>query len=101
MPKQALLDEGFTEDDLKQGFEVYEPGDGGSECPSGYKGRVGIYQVMPISDAMKRLIIEGANAVQLADQASKEGIADIRRSGLMKVMSGLTSLSEINRVTVE
>lgn len=101
MPKQALLDEGFTEEDLKEEFEVYEPGDGGSECPSGYKGRVGIYQVMPISDTMKRLIIEGANAVQLADQSAKEGIADIRRSGLMKVMAGLTSMAEINRVTVE
>lgn len=101
MPKQALLDEGFTEEDLKGEFEVYEPGDGGNECPSGYKGRVGIYQVMPISDTMKRLIIEGANAVQLADQSAKEGIADIRRSGLMKVMAGLTSMAEINRVTVE
>lgn len=101
MPKQALLDEGFTKEDLQEEFEVYEPGDGGSECPSGYKGRVGIYQVMPISDTMKRLIIEGANAVQLADQSAKEGIADIRRSGLMKVMAGLTSMVEINRVTVE
>ena len=74
---------------------------GGSDCPSGYKGRAGIYQVMPISDALKRLIIEGANAVQLADQALEEGIWDIRRSGLEKVKSGITSLTEINRVTVE
>lgn len=101
MPEKALLDEGFTEEDLKEGFEIYEPGDGGAECPSGYKGRVGIYQVMPISDAMKRLIIEGANAVQLADQADKEGIDDIRRAGLLKVIQGVTSLTEINRVTVE
>ena len=59
------------------------------------------YQVMPISDAMKRLIIEGANAVQLADQASAEGIWDIRRSGMQKAADSVTSLAEVNRVTVE
>jgi type IV pilus assembly protein PilB len=56
---------------------------------------------MPISDAMKRLIIEGANAVQLADQAGMEGIWDLRRSGLEKAKNGITSLSEVNRVTIE
>ena len=101
VPPESLLDEGFTKEDIADGFEVYEPGDGGEDCPSGYKGRVGIYQVMPISDELKRLIIEGANAVQLADQAAAEGIPDIRRSGLMKVKEGVTSLTEINRVTIE
>ena len=101
MPPDAMLDEGFSQEDIDTGIKLYEPGDGGSECPSGYKGRCGIYQVMPISDGMKRLIIEGANAVQLADQASQEGIWDIRRSGLEKAKTGITSLSEINRVTVE
>ncbi len=67
----------------------------------GYKGRAGIYQVMPISDDMKRLIIEGANAVQLADQSADEGIWDIRTSGLKKAADGITSLTEVNRVTVE
>ena len=80
---------------------MFEAGDGGDECPSGYKGRAGIYQVMSISDAMKRLIIEGANAVQLADQAAAEGIWDIRKSGLAKAKLGVTSLTEVNRVTVE
>ena len=101
IPKEALLDEGFTEEMIEEGITLFEPGDGGDDCPSGYKGRAGIYQVMPISDAMKRLIIEGANAVQLADQSNSEGVWDIRRSGLEKAKVGVTSLTEINRVTVE
>jgi type IV pilus assembly protein PilB len=101
MPPQALLDEGFTEEEVAAGIKLYGPGDGGPDCPTGYKGRVGIYQVMPISDDMKRLIIEGANAVQLADQARAEGIWDIRKSGLHKALIGVTSLAEINRVTLE
>jgi len=101
MPREALLEEGFTEEEIEEGFTVFGPGDGGEDCPSGYKGRAGIYQVMPISDATKRLIIEGANAVQLADQAASEGIWDIRKSGLAKVRAGITSLTEVNRVTVE
>ncbi|OGT73059.1 MAG: type IV-A pilus assembly ATPase PilB [Gammaproteobacteria bacterium RIFCSPLOWO2_02_FULL_56_15] len=101
MPKEALLGEGFTEEDIAKGFKVFQPVTGKEDCPSGYKGRAGIYQVMPISDTMKRLIIEGANAVQLGDQAAIEGIWDIRRSGLKKVMDGITTLAEVNRVTVE
>ncbi|MGE0482810.1 MAG: type IV-A pilus assembly ATPase PilB [Gammaproteobacteria bacterium] len=101
MPPEALIDEGFPEEWVNAGIKLYGPGDGGAECPSGYKGRAGIYQVMPISDAIKRLIIEGANAVQLADQAAAEGIWDIRRSGLSKARAGVTSLAEVNRVTVE
>ena len=101
MPEDALLEEGFSKEDIKRGFTVFGPGEGNSDCPSGYKGRAGIYQVMPISEDMKRLIIEGANAVMLSDQAMKEGVWDIRRSGLEKVKSGITSLAEINRVTVE
>ena len=101
MPKEALLDEGFPEDWVEKGITIYKPVEGNNDCPSGYKGRAGIYQVMPISDTMKRLIIEGANAVQLADQAASEGVWDIRTSGLKKVMDGITSLSEVNRVTVE
>ena len=100
-PPETLLDEGFSKEDVEAGLKLFEPGDGGADCPSGYKGRAGIYQVMPISDAIKRLIIEGANAVQLADQSAAEGIWDIRRSGLEKVKNGITSLTEVNRVTVE
>ena len=101
MPKEALLDEGFTEEDIEKGVTLFNPVTGNDDCPSGYKGRAGIYQVMPITDALKRLIIEGANAVQLADQAAAEGIWEIRRSGLSKAMAGITSLAEVNRVTVE
>ena len=101
MPPDALLDEGFTQEEIDAGVKLFSPGDGGIDCPSGYKGRCGIYQVMPISDAMKRLIIEGANAVQLADQSAEEGIWDIRKSGLAKARTGVTSLAEINRVTLE
>ncbi|MFT7458902.1 MAG: type IV pilus assembly protein PilB [Planctomycetota bacterium] len=101
MPRDALLDEGYTEEDIEQGIKLFQPVTGNPDCESGYKGRCGIYQVMNVSDAMKRLIIEGANAVQLADQAELEGIWDIRRSGLAKAMQGVTSLSEVNRVTVE
>ena len=101
IPKKALLEYGYTEEDLEDDPEFYEPIEGDEECPSGYKGRVGIYQVMPISEAMRRLIIEGANAVQLAEQSASEGIPDIRRSGLLKALSGVTTLAEINRVTVE
>jgi type IV pilus assembly protein PilB len=100
MPDDALKDEGYPDDLIEKGINLYEPGEETEDNP-GYKGRAGIYQVMPISDAMKRLIIEGANAVQLADQAALEGIWDIRKSGIMKAASGITSLTEVNRVTVE
>lgn len=100
MPEDALRDEGFPDEMIEKGITLYEPGEETEDNP-GYKGRAGIYQVMPISDALKRLIIEGANAVQLADQTASEGVWDIRRSGLQKAADGITSLTEVNRVTVE
>jgi len=100
MPDSALKKEDFPEEMIKKGIQLYGPGEETEDNP-GYKGRAGIYQVMPITDDMKRLIIEEANAVQLADQAAKEGIWDIRRSGLQKAADGITSLAEVNRVTVE
>jgi len=101
LPNEVLLDEGYTEEETEEGITLFEAGDGGDDCPSGYKGRAGIYQVMGISDEMKRLIIEGANSVQLADQAAEEGIWDIRKSGLAKAKQGITSLTEVNRVTLD
>jgi len=101
MDEDSLRKEGFPEEEIAKGIKLYDPVTGNEDCPTGYKGRAGIYNVMPISDATKRLIIEGANAVQLADQAQKEGIWDIRRSGLQKVIDGITSLAEVNRVTIE
>jgi type IV pilus assembly protein PilB len=99
IPDEALLAEGFKEADLA-GLKVYKPV-GCDQCDKGYKGRVGIYQVMPISDAMGRIIMAEGNAIQLADQAQKEGINNLRQSGLLKVKQGVTSLEEINRVTKE
>ena len=98
IPKEALLKEGFNKEDVAKGITVYHP-KGCDQCNEGYKGRVGIYQVMPVSEAMGRIIMEGGNAMQLADQARKEGIPDLRESGLKKVKDGVTSLDEVNRVT--
>ncbi|MGD8711733.1 MAG: type IV-A pilus assembly ATPase PilB [Thiohalophilus sp.] len=98
IPREALLEEGFTEEEVRGGMKLYGP-KGCDQCNNGYKGRVGIYQVMPITDGIGRLIMEGANAMELADQAAKEGIPDLRKSGLKKVKDGMTSLEEINRVT--
>jgi len=98
VPNEALLKEGFRKEDVARGIKVFAP-EGCDQCNDGYKGRVGIYQVMPISEIMGKIIMEGGNSMQLAEQAAKEGIADLRQSGLRKVKDGLTSLDEINRVT--
>ena len=98
VPREALLEEGFTEADVDEGIIVYRPV-GCERCTKGYKGRVGIFQVMRVSDAIGRLIMEGGNSLQLADQAAREGVANLRQSGLRKVKAGITSLEEINRVT--
>jgi type IV pilus assembly protein PilB len=99
IPREVLIDEGFTKEDLKSdGLKIYKAV-GCDKCVGGYKGRVGIYQVMGISEEMARLIMSGANSIDLADQARKEGIDDLRRSALKKVMQGLISLEEANRVT--
>ncbi|APZ43715.1 type IV-A pilus assembly ATPase PilB [Acidihalobacter ferrooxydans] len=99
VPKEALIEEGFTPEDADT-ITVYRANlKGCSKCSGGYKGRVGIYQVMPVSEEMARLIMEGANAMVLAKQAGREGVPDLRASGLRKVRNGMTSLDELNRVT--
>ncbi|MCG6890834.1 MAG: type IV-A pilus assembly ATPase PilB [Gammaproteobacteria bacterium] len=99
LPEDVLLGEGFTREDLGQeNFKIYRAV-GCDKCVGGYKGRVGIYQVMTISEEMGRLIMGGANSLDLADQARKEGVDDLRRSALKKIMQGLISLEEANRVT--
>ncbi len=98
IPDDVLLKEGFTEEDLAAKPTIYAA-NGCSKCTEGYKGRVGIYQVMPITEDMGRIIMSDGNAIDIADQARKEGIDDIRRSALKKVLQGLTSLEEANRVT--
>lgn len=99
IPLPALIEEGFTEEDAEN-IKLYGPG-GCDQCTNGYKGRVGIYQVMPVSEAIGKIIMEGGNALQIAEQAKKDGIPDLRESGLKKVRDGVTSLEEINRVTKE
>ncbi len=100
VPAEALLKEGFTRPDVEAGITIFH-GKGCSQCTNGYKGRVGIYQVMPCSETIGRIIMEGGNSLQIAAQAKSEGVADLRQSGLKKVKDGLTSLEEINRVTVD
>jgi len=101
IPKQSLLEMGFTETDLQQPeFQVYEPV-GCNECREGYKGRVGIYEVMKVTPEISRIIMEDGNALEIADASARAGFNNLRRSGLIKVMQGVTSLQEVNRVTSE
>jgi type IV pilus assembly protein PilB len=97
-PKQALLDAGYKEAELDGSWKPYRA-IGCSSCNNGYKGRVGIYQVMPISEEIQRIILSQGNAVDIARQAKVEGVRDLRESGLIKVKAGLTSLEEIIAVT--
>ncbi|MGR9085772.1 MAG: type IV-A pilus assembly ATPase PilB [Gammaproteobacteria bacterium] len=97
LPEKILLSAGFKEEELPT-LELFGPV-GCEKCTNGYKGRVGIYQVMTLSDTMRKLILEGGNALQLAEQAKAEGINDLRESGLNKIRMGITSLEEIDRVT--
>jgi type IV pilus assembly protein PilB len=101
IPEEALRRAGFSDDDLDGTWQTFGPV-GCDVCKNtGYKGRVGIYQVMPISEEMERIIMKNGNAIDLADQAQREGIRDLRQSGLLKVKKGSTSLEEIEAVTNE
>ena len=100
VPREALMKEGFQPADIESGMRIYAP-KGCSNCTDGYKGRVGIYQVMPVTETIARLILAGGSAVDISDQSAKEGYWDLRRSGLEKVKNGMTSLEEINSVTIE
>ena len=100
IPKNSLLEMGFTEEDLAKDFQIYQPV-GCSDCREGYKGRVGIYEVMKITPEISKLIMEDANSIQISEQSQKLGFSNLRRSGLLKVMQGVTSLQEVNRVTSE
>lgn len=101
IPKNSLYEMGFTQEDLENPeFKLYQPV-GCPECREGYKGRVGIYEVMKITPEISKLIMEDGNALQIAETAKKLGFPDLRCSGLKKVMQGVTSLQEVNRVTSE
>ena len=100
VPKEALIKEGFSEKDVDEGITVFSA-EGCNQCTNGYKGRLGIFQVLPVSEAIGRIIMEGGNSLQISDQSKEENIPDLRESGLKKVKDGLTSLEEINRVTID
>jgi type IV pilus assembly protein PilB len=100
VPAEALRKEGFQEADIANGIKIYAPKGCGS-CTDGYKGRVGLYQVMEVSEEIGRIIMTGGNALDITKQSAKEGVWDLRRAGLEKVRNGMTSLEEINSVTIE
>ncbi|HET6632013.1 MAG TPA: type IV-A pilus assembly ATPase PilB [Rhodanobacteraceae bacterium] len=98
LPDAALLSEGFTQADIDAGLNLFTAGDCHG-CAGGYKGRVGIYEVMPMSDDIQRIILEGGSALQISERARELGIRDLHQSALLKVSQGITDLTELNRVT--
>jgi len=100
VPQKAMLEAGFKPEELKGDWKPYHPV-GCSACNNGYKGRVGLYQVMPISEEIQRIILRDGSALDIADQARREGVSTIREAGLYKVKMGLTSLEEVLAVTNE
>ena len=99
VPESTLLDEGFKDDEIKA-ITVYKAV-GCEKCNKGYKGRTGIYQVLPVTETIGRMIMDGGNSLEIADQAAREGVMDLRQAALNKVKEGATSLEEANRVTRE
>ena len=97
-PREAMLRAGYAPEDLDGAWRPFRAV-GCSACNSGYKGRVGLYQVMPITDAIQRIILSEGTAMDIAEQAKREGVRDLRQSGLIKVRSGLTTLEEVIAVT--
>jgi type IV pilus assembly protein PilB len=99
VPQEVLLNAGFKKEDIDGSWTLYGPG-GCERCKgSGYKGRIGIYQVMPVSEEIQRLIMAGATSLDITEQAAKEGVRNLRESGLLKVKQGLTSLDEVLNTT--
>ena len=98
LPEHALLAEGYTTDEVHAGITLYEAV-GCSECTGGYKGRTGIYEVMPMTEKIQAIILQGGNSMQIAEAARASGVNNLRQSALLKAKNGITSLAEINRVT--
>jgi len=99
IPETALRESGFSEEQISTG-EFYTPV-GCPHCNGGYKGRVGIYEVVKVTDAVSRIIMSGGNSIEISDAARQEGFASLRTSALKKVATGVTSLEEANRVTMD
>ena len=100
IPRQALLDAGYKDREIDGTWKPYRPV-GCSACNNGYKGRVGIYQVMPITEKIQEIILRDGSALEIARQSESEGVRSLRQSGLKKVIQGLTSLEEVVAVTNE
>jgi type IV pilus assembly protein PilB len=94
------LAQGFTLEDVESGITVFRAV-GCDHCTDGYRGRTGIFEVLPVTEALVSLILSGANAHQLSEQARREGVLNMRQSGLRKIKAGITSLEELNRVTTD
>jgi type IV pilus assembly protein PilB len=100
IPDEALLKEGFTREEIANGIEIFSPV-GCTQCTDGYKGRTGIYEVMPVSEQIGRIIMGDGNVLDIKEQAAREGVWGLRKAGLNKVRQGITSLDELNQVTVD
>jgi type IV pilus assembly protein PilB len=100
IPREALEKEGFPADEIAKGIRLFGPR-GCQNCTDGYKGRVGIYQVMPVTEEIGRIIMAGGNAMDINDAAKRAGVWDLRRAGLAKAQAGFTSLEEVNSVTID
>ena len=100
IPAEALKKEGFGDEEIANGLQIFQPV-GCSNCTDGYKGRTGLYEVMPVSDAIGRIIMEGGSVLEIKEQASREGVWGLPQAGINKVRMGITSLDEVNRVTVD
>jgi type IV pilus assembly protein PilB len=98
IPKNALLEKGFSKEDIKSGLEIYGP-IGCEKCSGGYKGRVGIYEVMKVTREISKMIMEDGNAIQIAEISAREGYNTVFQSALLKVKNGFTSLDEVDRTT--
>jgi len=98
LPEHALLAEGFSHEEVAAGITLYEAV-GCADCTEGYKGRTGLYQVLPMSEEIQAIVLAGGNVQQLNDAAARAGVRDLRQSALLKIKNGITSLAEINRVT--
>ena len=101
IPPEALIQAGFQEQDLDGSWQAYGPAGCDNCLGTGYKGRMGIYEVLPITDEMRQIIMRNGTVLDIAEQSQKEGVRNLRQSGLLKVKQGMTSLEEIEAVTNE
>lgn len=101
VPPDAMLEMGFTEEDVASEYQLFEPNlEGCEKCSAGYKGRVGIYEVVKMTEPLRRIVMEDGNSIEIADVAKEQGFNSLPRSGLLKALQGVTSLAEVNRVTL-